>query len=154
MLLRKVSLIATIFVLSLSVKPVWATPIFNDDSQQLEIAQMNCQGGDDKKNRGNFMSQLNLTETQKTQLETIKKNYANKVKPIRDQLKTKESELSNLMVNNSSNDLLTNKHKEIQQLRQQMGNLHFENMLEIRSILTPEQRSKYGQMMEYRRGGK
>jgi Spy/CpxP family protein refolding chaperone len=153
MLLKKVSLMVSIAVISLTAVPVLAAPIFGENSEPLQLAQMKPyssrgQGWD----RANFIERLNLTDAQKQRIEALRNDHNNKIQPIKNQLKTKEDELRSLMSNNASNDQLKSKHKEIQSLRQQMGNLHFENMLEIRSVLTPEQRSQFAQMMGYRGG--
>jgi Spy/CpxP family protein refolding chaperone len=153
MLLSKMSLMVSIAVISLSATPVLATPIFSENLEPLQLAQMKPQSNRGQGwNRESFMERLNLTDAQKKQIEILKKQHENEVKPIKDQLKTKEDELRTLMSNNASNDQLKSKHNEIQALRQQMGNLHFENMLEIRSVLTPEQRNQFAQMMGYRGG--
>ncbi len=158
MLLRNLSLIASIFVVSLGATPAFSAPIFGGNSASVQMAQMaqmgsHCDRGDGY-DRGQMMEKLNLTDAQKKQFESLKKDHYNSLKPIKDKLRTKEDELRNLMSNNGSNEQLRSKQREIQELRQQMGNLHFENMLEIRAILTPEQRSQLGQMMGYRGNGR
>jgi periplasmic protein CpxP/Spy len=148
MLLRKVSLIAGICVLSLSANPAFSVPILDDNSPTLEMAQMMNHGGRGEGwKKGDFLEKLNLTDSQKQQISSIKKDHENELKPIKDQMRIKENELRTLMAGNASNDQLRSKHQELQQLRQKMGNLHFENMLEIRSVLTPEQRSQFNSMM-------
>lgn len=153
MLLKKMSLMVSIAVISLTAVPVLAAPIFEDNSEQLQLAQMKPHSGRGQSwDRASFMERLNLTDAQKQRIEALRNDHNNKIQPIKNQLKTKEDELRSLMSNNASNDQLKSKHNEIQSLRQQMGNLHFENMLEIRSVLTPEQRSQFVQMMDYRGG--
>ena len=56
-----------------------------------------------------------------------------------------------MMQGNASENDLRNKHQEIVSLRQQMGNLRFESMLEMRKVLTPEQRQQFVQLMQERR---
>ena len=58
------------------------------------------------------------------------------------------------MQGNASEDQLRSKHQEIANLRQQMGNIRFESMLEMRKILTAEQRQKLAQFLQQRRQGR
>jgi len=45
---------------------------------------------------------------------------------------------------------LRQQHQEVQGLRNQLDNQRFETMLEIRQVLTPEQRTKMAELMEKR----
>jgi Spy/CpxP family protein refolding chaperone len=50
----------------------------------------------------------------------------------------------------ASESEIRNAHQQVMNKRQELGNLRFDSLLEIRSILTPEQRSQWADFM---RGG-
>lgn len=103
-------------------------------------------GGPDK-----LMEQLNLNQTQVQQLKAIRQKYSGQMEPLKQQIRAKADELSQLMEGTASNDVIRTKHQEMLTLREKMGNLRFESMLEMRDILTPEQRREFGQLMQQRR---
>lgn len=98
-----------------------------------------------------FQQVLNLTDEQMQQLSTIRQKYRPQMQQLREQMRTKGEELSQMMQGNASENDLRNKHQEIISLRRQMGNLRFESMLEMRKVLTPEQRQQFVQLMQERR---
>lgn len=98
--------------------------------------------------RGMFLKQLKLTEAQQLQMEEIRLKYEPEFSQLHSQLFQFRQELHNMMAANNSNDALRAKHEEILQLRQEMDNLRFQSMLEVREILTPEQRNELGQIMQ------
>ncbi|MGK7955427.1 MAG: Spy/CpxP family protein refolding chaperone [Crocosphaera sp.] len=98
-----------------------------------------------------FQQRLNLSDEQMQKLSTIRQKYRPQMEQIRQQMRTKAQELSQMMQGNTSENDLRRKHQEIINLRQQMGNLRFESMLEMRNILTTEQRQKFAQFLQQRR---
>jgi Spy/CpxP family protein refolding chaperone len=55
------------------------------------------------------------------------------------------------MAGNASADEIRAKHRQVQELRQQMEEVSFESMLAMREVLTPEQRSQFARLIEQRR---
>lgn len=98
-----------------------------------------------------FQQQLNLSDEQMQQLSAIREKYRPQMERLKQQMQAKGQELSRMMQGNASENDLRRKHQEIINLRQQMGNIRFESMLEMRNILTPEQRQKLAQLLEQRR---
>ena len=60
--------------------------------------------------------------------------------------------MRSLLASNASEEQLRKQHQNIQGLRQQLGNNRFETMLQVREILTPEQRTQMAELMEQKRG--
>lgn len=54
------------------------------------------------------------------------------------------------MHSNTSAEELRNQHEQVQELHQEMGNLRFESMLEMREVLTAEQREQFAELMQER----
>jgi Spy/CpxP family protein refolding chaperone len=56
-----------------------------------------------------------------------------------------------MMAGTASVSDIRTKQQEVVRLREELGNVRFESMLEMRAVLTPEQRDRIGQMLHQRR---
>lgn len=122
-----------------------------DSSEQL-MAQRGWggkQGG-----QGQWMESLDLSATQKQQLEAIRQKYQDQMKSVSEQLRTNQNELRTLMSGNGSDNEIRAKHTQVNNLRQQLGEMRFNSMMESRAVLTPEQRQKFSQLMQERRNNR
>jgi Spy/CpxP family protein refolding chaperone len=90
---------------------------------------------------------LDLTAEQKTKIDELRKGNRDKLKELREAMRAKHEELAALLTGDGSADKARAVHGEAQSIRQKMDDLHFESMLAIREILTPEQRKKFGEAM-------
>ncbi|NJL90590.1 MAG: Spy/CpxP family protein refolding chaperone [Coleofasciculaceae cyanobacterium SM2_1_6] len=96
--------------------------------------------------------ELNLTPAQVSRSQEIRQQYANQIEPLETQIRQIREELRTLLGSSTSTEAqIRQKHQEVQQLRQQIGNLRFDGQLAFRQILTPEQIQTLGQRMP--RGG-
>lgn len=98
--------------------------------------------------RGNVLAILNLSDQQKQEMERIRRKYQALILPRRQNLRQAKQDLSNLMVGNSSIEVIRAKHQEVSSLQQQINNLYFESVLEMREILTPSQRTQLAQIIQ------
>jgi Spy/CpxP family protein refolding chaperone len=125
-----------------------------DTSEQL-IAQWGWGGKEG--GQGKLMESLDLSATQKQQLEAIRQKYQAQMKSVSEQLRTNQNELRTLMSGNGSDNDIRAKHTQVNNLRQQLGEMRFNSMMESRQVLTPAQRQKFSQLMQEnrqsRRGG-
>lgn len=118
-----------------------------------EIAQakpMKRGNGDGFPDGGRLWSRLNLTTTQQNQMQTIKQKYQPEMSTLREQIETERQKLATMMQNNQSEANLRSQHQKIISLDQKIHNLRFESMLEMRNVLTPEQRQEFRQLMNER----
>lgn len=100
-----------------------------------------------------WLRDLDLTEAQQTQLRAIKEKYQPQMEAKREEGKNAKEQMRQLMSNpNTSDDQLRSQHQKMQQLRQSGGDLKFESLLEMRAVLTPEQRQQMAEQMSERRG--
>ena len=100
-----------------------------------------------------WLRDLNLTEDQQTQLRAIKEKYQPQMEAKRSEGKAAREQMRQLMADpNTTDDQLRSQHQKMQQLRQSGGDLKFESLLEMRAVLTPEQRQQMVQRMSERRG--
>ncbi|NBD15923.1 MAG: periplasmic heavy metal sensor [Cyanobacteria bacterium] len=159
MFFHRISLFTLLF-LSLSATSAFAGT--NSYVQTLETPQLIAQSFDDEADfgprhrgsrRGELIDQLDLSDTQKNELQRIRNEYQPRFMEQREALFEARQTLRNMMVDdNASNSDLRQQHDKILSLRDEMGNLRFESMLEMREVLTPEQREDFAELMDERRG--
>ncbi len=147
MLLRRLS-IAGALILSLGSSVVLL-------SQNSVLAQMPDDSGDvfSGKRKGGMMKELGLTPDQMQKIQAIHTKYKPDMEAKGKALKTAMEEMRTLMKNSSSSkDQLKTQQRKVQTAHNDMMNLKFDSMLEVREILTPEQRTKFTQMMQDKKG--
>ncbi len=102
-----------------------------------------------KGERGNRFQQLNLSTEQQAQIKTIREQSKTSNQGLRDQMKTAREQLKTLLAsNNASEDSIRQAHQQVQSLAQQMGDRRFDTMLQVRQVLTPEQRTKLAELQK------
>ena len=94
---------------------------------------------------------MNLTDDQKNKLAAIRDEYQEQIRSLRQKMRSERQTLRNLMAGTSSETEIRNQHQQVSKLGQSLYNLRFESMLEMREILTPEQRSQFVQLMKQHR---
>ncbi|WP_107667301.1 Spy/CpxP family protein refolding chaperone [Cyanothece sp. BG0011] len=156
MISKEFALIVT--VLSLGIGGTMAlanSPQNSPSSVLLSETQIVAQQQDIKPRRREraeqFQQRLNLSDEQMQQLSAIRQKYRPQMQQLKQQMGTKGQEFSQMMQGNTSESDLRGKHQEIVSLREQMGNLRFESMLEMRQVLTTEQRQQFAQFLQQRR---
>lgn len=113
-----------------------------------------------KSNKGDrfkkLWEELDLTPEQSQQIEAIHEQSQAEAEPLRQELQQTHEQMRSLLAANASADELRQQHGQIQTLHQQLDDRRFETMLQIREVLTPEQRQQMTQSMERRheRGGR
>ena len=97
------------------------------------------------------LSKLNLTETQRQQIQQIRQKYHEPIAQRLERVALAQRELSQMMVGIDSVAAIRAQHEDIAQLRQAIDDLRFESMLEMRNVFTLEQRQQFAQMMQRRK---
>jgi Spy/CpxP family protein refolding chaperone len=91
----------------------------------------------------NFASSMNLTDTQKAQMQSKHDALMAEMDPLRDELVSKKMELRELWAKaNPSQAEISAKQQEISAVQKQMQEKATEYQLECRQLLSPEQREK------------
>lgn len=103
--------------------------------------------------QGKWMAALNLTDAQKTKMKELRKRNKDSVKALRDAMHAKHEALKALLVGDASIDKIRAAHSDVQDTRRKLDDLQFDAMLEIRTLMTPEQRKQFGNAMEQGPGG-
>lgn len=146
MLLRRVSLISILFVVLGGV----GTVAFAEQTPEIfQLAQQSPRNRPDNGDR--LMRELNLSQEQMQQIQAIRQKYQGQMQQQRQSLRQAQQELQQLMAADTPINQIRDKHRQVQQLRTSMAELQFENTLEMREVLTMEQRRLLNQRMQQRR---
>ncbi len=151
---HRLMLVASLILVGLSLgQPlVEASPNLQSASPDvLELAQSPGMGNRRGDRKQQWMKELNLSQEQQQQLAAIQQKYKGQTEQLRQQLRTSQDELRNLMGGSASSDAIRAKNDQIVGLRQQLNKLRFESMLESRDIMSPQQRQQFTQLMNQRR---
>ena len=103
---------------------------------------------DRKLRREKFIGKLNLDSSQQQQIQAIKSKYQPQIRGLRENIRSERQTLANMMKSNDSVSDLRAQHQKIIDLDQKIHNLRFEIMLEMRDILTTEQRQQLVESIE------
>jgi periplasmic protein CpxP/Spy len=96
--------------------------------------------------QGGFFRQLNLTEDQKAKMKQIHESFAERNKPLREQLRAKRQELRQASEGGTFNEALaTQKLTEMASLEAKLMGEQFKLHQETLSVLTPEQKAQLEQ---------
>jgi len=90
----------------------------------------------------NVLKSLNLSDVQKRQIQAILEKGKESRRASIQELRTRQQELRTMMDRNTPREVLTEKFNQIQNLRRQNEQKRFGQMLAMREVLTPQQRSQ------------
>ncbi len=127
---------------------------FTTNADKLQIAQMYSQERRRHWGEGlqKFLDRLDLSEEQSTQIKAIYRRQYQTNQQSRQELRQAKEEMGSLLTSEANPNRIRRKHREIQSLNQELGNSRFEAMLEVREVLTREQRQEIADMMAGYRG--
>lgn len=95
---------------------------------------------------GRVLEQLNLTSEQQQQIDNIREQRKASSENLREQFQAAREEMRSLQASNASAAQLRQQRQEMEQIKEQLEDQRFEAMLEIREILTPEQRAQLAEI--------
>lgn len=95
--------------------------------------------------------ELNLTPDQETQIRTIFEAAKADTADEREELRAARQELQALLAGDASESALRQQHGVIQDLRAELSDRRFEGILDVREVLTPEQRDRFVELSAERR---
>ncbi|MBL1176078.1 Spy/CpxP family protein refolding chaperone [Pantanalinema sp. GBBB05] len=144
----RLSLFITALILVLGATVTFATA---PSLSPQPIAQQSADPTIERGQRG-WLRQLNLTPEQLKQIRTIRGRYKAQLEETRQAVRQARQELQTLMRSSASTEEIRKKFDQIQPLRQELMRIQFNSLLEIRSILTVEQRQKIGDIQQRRHG--
>lgn len=86
-----------------------------------------------------WVQAVNLSAEQKERIAAIHKQAKQEVDKLHQELFAADQQMRSLLESNASIEKLRQQYQQIQQLRQQLANTHFEAMLAERQVLTSDQ---------------
>jgi protein CpxP len=101
-----------------------------------------------------LLRDLNLTPEQTARMETIRETYRPQLEQQRTAVRSAHESLDRLMAGEASDAQLRTQHQALLAAKQRMDEIRFNSMLEMRSVLTVEQRQEVAQRMAQRREGR
>ena len=111
-----------------------------------------------KRNRGRgwerMLQQLDLTSEQTEKIDAIRAESRQEYEALREEMRDSHQQMRSLLSSDASSNELRQQHRAMQRLRQKMSDRRFETMLEIREVLTPEQREQIVQLIKNNRGNR
>ncbi len=145
--------IATLSAIALASSIAVAQSVTSDqDTTQKPRAEGRGRGRGERKNHGwggmhnGFFRQLNLTDAQKATMKQIRQSFAERNKPLREQLRAKRQELHQANQGGTFNEALaTQKLTEMASLEAKMMGEQFKLHQETLSVLTAEQKAQLEQ---------
>jgi Spy/CpxP family protein refolding chaperone len=145
----------SVIVVALSCIPVFANYIpnwhLNNNSDRVYSRTFFDRKHNKDPHTRTLTQQLNLTFQQRQQIGKIRQKYKQPIAKLGKNLNSARRELIKMMAGVDSIDTIRNQHQQITQLQQEIGELHLSSMLEIRQILTPQQRQQFVRIMRTQR---
>jgi len=100
--------------------------------------------------KNDFMEEMNLSAEQKTNLKNLRKKYRKQMEAKRADLKEVREALNAGFEANASDMDLKKSFEKVQAAESSLEALRFERRLEMRKILSEEQRAQFRKMMKER----
>jgi Spy/CpxP family protein refolding chaperone len=156
MTLRRTVLLATTVPLIFMMGGTFALAQSHQRTQtvaQLPPASSTDEARPERGDRGmRWLEELNLSAEQSEQIQAIQEQSRTAKEGLHQQLQQAHEELRSLMASDASADQLRQQHQQVQNLKQQLDNQRFETMLEVREVLTSEQRVQLAELKQQHRG--
>jgi protein CpxP len=97
----------------------------------------------------NWIQQLNLSQDQLQKIQGIQTQYKSQADQSYSALEQARRELQDLMVSSTATDSqIREKHQQVEALQQQFSSARFEQLLAMRAVLNPDQRTKAAALLD------
>lgn len=145
-------LIAALVIFASGTNGVLANSILTEDGSatfsNAPLLAQKPRGGRAGSQR--LIEQLNLSNEQVRQLQAIRQKYEQRMNPLMEKMRSSDNQLRQLLASDASADQIRTKRQEVVTLRRQVSDMRFESMLEMRNVLTLDQRRQFAQLMQQR----
>ncbi|MEL6786725.1 MAG: Spy/CpxP family protein refolding chaperone [Cyanobacteria bacterium J06607_15] len=98
-----------------------------------------------------LLQQLDLTPEQSEQIESIQAESRTAAQELKDQLETQDRGMRSLLTSDATVEQIRAEYQQAQAINQQLSDNRFEAMLQIREVLTSEQRAEAAELIESHR---
>ena len=90
---------------------------------------------------------LELTTQQTREIAAIRQTYMARIATTHNELQQAQARLTEMMAEDTSTRSLRRQQKAVRELQADLSDLHFDGMMEIRGVLTSEQRAEFAQLV-------
>lgn len=98
-----------------------------------------------------LLETLNLSDGQRQQLQSIRQQYQPRISERSRSLREARQELRRLLTGSASESAIRDQRARVERLEREVEDLRFQSLLEMREVLTPEQRRRFGEYVDQRR---
>ena len=151
-MLRRAVMIAASTVLILIGGAAVLRSVDTRQAQSVEMKDSAQTPNRPARNEMGLMRELNLSADQMTKIQQVRTRYRDQLKSDRDAARQAQQELRTLMAGTATDDQIREKYRQVKDLRAKAADTQFNSMLEMRNVLTPEQRQKFAERMDKQRG--
>lgn len=146
--------IATSMVIPLTVNVARANSEIDNiqESNQIQYLAKGMKHGRRGRGMDKLLENIDLTTEQSESIAAIREQSKETAENLHEQLETQHQEMKSLMTGDADTEAIRQQYRETQLLREQLSDNRFETMLQIRELLTPEQRAEVAELMEQHRG--
>lgn len=148
---------ATVIVLGATAPAIAQATDFSATSfESGELLLANAFEDEFKKNRGELLRKLNLSNSQKQEIQAIRNRYSGQMNSLKTEMKDARQTMRSLAESNASRSQLETQYNVNRGLRNEFADLKFQQMLDIREVLTVAQRQQMAEFIEEKmqeRGG-
>lgn len=111
-------------------------------------------GGGKKGGFGKILKQLDLTEEQEAKLKTLRKAKKEDRGKNKGEMKELHEKMKAAFINGKNDSEVQALHTQIKAMKMEKMDKRFQHMMDIRSVLTPDQRKKFFELQHSMRGHK
>jgi Spy/CpxP family protein refolding chaperone len=150
--------VVTAAVVATSSAILTSSVSLQSQAQPQTVSQMQSQFPNPDKNperpnmpdmpSGRMLRQLNLSLDQLQKLKAVRDRDQDRIRELAQRSRTANRELRDLLASADSSDVIRAKHSQVQNLHQELQKQHFERMLAMREVLTPQQRAQLNEIMQ------
>ncbi|NDJ15695.1 Spy/CpxP family protein refolding chaperone [Myxacorys almedinensis] len=167
-MIRRVSAIAALIAVvggALTFRELAAQTVFRSASPTLapppnlaeapiEPLFAQTEPGQPKKRSGmGWLKELNLSADQMQRIRAVREKYRDRIGTGRQAERQAQQELRSLMAGDASREQVQEKYRQVKALRSQVTDAQFESMVDMRDVLSLEQRQKFAERMRKQRDG-
>ncbi len=146
-MLRSWHFIGAVIVLTIGI-PQWALALPQGETP-FELSQ--ARNPRPESESSGLFEALNVSPQQKQEMQEIQNQHRVTLQQQQQQLRQVQKELNQLIASDASEAKIRQKHNQLLQMTQDMKTLNFDVMMQLRGILTPDQRARFAEIMQDRR---
>ena len=98
-----------------------------------------------------WLRDLDLKPDQMQKIQAIRRQSRDQIDRQRQEIQQGQQELRSLMASDASVDQIREKYRQVKRVREELADQQFNSLLEMRQVLTPDQRRKFAERMQRRR---